>query len=141
MNANETVLTKFCIELFNSMPDAYVQKRMATILRAGEPDVTGILNKIRVEIEMKIYGNNPTEIQLRALKQWKDLGAISGWANSITSFIQIFDKEISKNQLQNIHWFLETKSRNRALKQQILDARKYVKELLYSRHNIFWEDV
>jgi hypothetical protein len=129
----EGKLTNFCLDLFNHMPDAYMQKRLAGMARSGEPDLTGILNKKRIEIEMKYEQNKPTKLQLLSLQRWNDLGAITGWANSIIAFIKIFEKELNQDQILSIYNSLKNNKLNRTFKYQIQESIDF---LLDTRHDI-----
>lgn len=48
---------------------------------AGEPDLTGCVAGIRVEIECKVPGKDATPLQKHCLAQWKEAGAITGIAH------------------------------------------------------------
>jgi len=61
----------------------WAHKRIATPGRAGEPDVTGCIFGIRIELEGKLPGEKPTKLQFAKLKRWEEAGAIAGWYTSL----------------------------------------------------------
>lgn len=49
---------------------------------AGEPDLFGSIDGRHFEIEVKQPGRKPEPIQHRRLEEWKETGAITGWATT-----------------------------------------------------------
>ena len=126
---SEKHITNFCINMINHMPYCYATKRIANLVRSGEPDVTGIINRIRLEIEYKKPGKNPTDLQKVHLEIWKDLGAIVGVSHSIVETIQILQSHITRDQLKKIKEYLKMKERSILLKEQIIEAISYLDSL------------
>lgn len=124
---SEKHITNFCIDMINNIPNCFASKRIANLIKSGEPDVTGIVNRIRLEIEFKVPGKNPTELQARELKKWDTLWAICGVSHSILETIQILSTHLTKDQKISIKQYLEEKKRSILLKEQILDANLYIK--------------
>jgi len=83
----EVDLNKQVAYWINGFGRAY--KRIATPGRAGEPDVSGCVFGIRVELEGKLPGNKPTPLQFKKLEWWKQAGAITGWYTSLREAQQI----------------------------------------------------
>jgi hypothetical protein len=79
----ESTLSKNYIEWLNSLPWTYAEKRLAGPGRKGRPDITGCSHGFRLEIEVKVYDNKPTEFQIYWLKKWQSSGAIAFWGNSL----------------------------------------------------------
>jgi hypothetical protein len=113
--------------MINNIPNCRASKRIANLIKSGEPDVTGIINRIRLEIEYKVPGKNPTELQARELKKWDSLGAVSGVSHSILETIQILSTNLTKEQKIAVQKYLEEKKRSILLREQILDANLYIK--------------
>lgn len=127
---SEKHITNFCIDLINNIPNCCAKKRIANLVKSGEPDVTGIVNRIRLEIEYKVPGKNPTELQARELSKWEELGAINGVSHSIQETIQILSTHITRDQIKAIRNYLEEKKRSILLKEQIAEANLYLNLIL-----------
>lgn len=67
----------------NSLPNAKLIKRPASMARNGEPDLTGCVDGKHIEIEVKAPGNKPTELQLKRLEEWDKVGAVAFWADDV----------------------------------------------------------
>lgn len=57
----------------------------------GDPDIYGSYNGIHFEIEVKEDDEQPTAIQRKRLKEWKESGAISFVARSVPEAIRKLD--------------------------------------------------
>ena len=123
---SEKHITTFCIDMINHIPYCYAKKRIANLIKSGEPDVTGIINRIRLEIEYKKPGKNPTTLQQIQLDMWTDLGAIVGVSHSIMETIQILQPHLTRDQIKKIIEYLEIKKRSILLREQILEANYYI---------------
>ena len=122
----ESHITKFCIDLINSIPNCYARKRIANMIRSGEPDVTGIINKTRLEIEFKKPDKKLSPLQKIDLKLWSDLGAITGVSHSVLETIFIIMPHITRDQIKAIKNYLIQKKRSVLLKDQIFEATDYI---------------
>jgi hypothetical protein len=80
---SEKSITNAILKWLNSIPGCYARKTLGGISNPGEPDISGCLNGRRLEIEVKAPGNKPTVLQERALKRWRESGAMSGVAWSL----------------------------------------------------------
>ena len=79
----EITLVKAFVKWLTSLEECHAYKRAAGRDRKGKPDVTGCIQGIRIEVEVKIGENTPTSIQLLHLRKWKEAGAITGWSNNL----------------------------------------------------------
>lgn len=67
-----------------------VEKRHGTQYgKVGQPDLTGCLDGVRFEIEVKFGKNKPTQMQYARLKEWSMAGAVVGVAWSVEDAMQI----------------------------------------------------
>ena len=90
----ERDLTNKIIKKLNKIDKCFVKKRYAGPMQKGQPDITGCIDSIRIEIEVKLPGNTPTPKQEEWLKRWYDVGAISFWTNNVDEAI---DKVLSRS--------------------------------------------
>ncbi len=74
----ETALNKKVSEWINTLPNSYAYKRLGYIHNKGQPDVTGCVRGIRIEIEGKLGSRKPSDLQSKRLRDWKAAGAITG---------------------------------------------------------------
>lgn len=49
----------------------------------GEPDILACYQGRMLQIECKAPGNGPTPIQEKAMRQWREAGAVAGVARSV----------------------------------------------------------
>lgn len=82
----ENGIVKDCLTWANCLPGAHFYKRKAGPNRKGQPDISGAVLGVRVEIEIKAPGNTPTELQIHKLKVWQKAGCISGWCDCLQEF-------------------------------------------------------
>ena len=111
--------------MINAIPYCYATKRMATLVKSGEPDVTGIINRIRLEIEYKKPGKSPTPLQEKQLAMWTDLGAVVGVSHSILETVLILEKHLTRDQFRFIRKHLIEKRRSILLQEQIIETMIY----------------
>ena len=72
------------VKYLRTVPGCAVRKRHGTAFGvAGDPDLYGIVGGRHFEIEVKRPGNQPTELQLRRLEEWRAAGALTGIAHSL----------------------------------------------------------
>lgn len=101
----EKPITNKIIDAINELPGREVRKRRSSgsTNNTGEPDVTGttcvrlgsLAVGIRLEIEVKQPGKKPTALQYSKLKDFRRLGAIAFWADSVNSALeQLFEWEL-----------------------------------------------
>ena len=84
----EKTITKRCLKWARKIPNSKFYKRKGSAYNKGEPDISGCVQGIRIEIEMKSPGNEPTALQASKIKEWTEAGAISGWTDSEEGFIR-----------------------------------------------------
>lgn len=92
----EKSITKRCLKWAQKIPCSKWYKRKGGETNKGEPDISGCVQGIRFEIEIKTPGNKPTDLQDFKIKEWKAAGAISGWADSEEKFITIVKEGYDK---------------------------------------------
>lgn len=49
---------------------------------AGQPDLDAVIAGRPVKVEAKQPGKRPTPIQYRRMREWQDVGALTGWFTS-----------------------------------------------------------
>lgn len=74
----EVDLNKKVAKWICSLPDAWAYKRLASEGNRGQPDVTGCIKGIRIELEGKMPGGKETPLQKNRLEKWRKAGAITG---------------------------------------------------------------
>ena len=80
----EIQLVHKIINWINQHENAHARKQHGGMYGTiGEPDITGCVNGRRIEIEVKLPGNEPTKIQLHRMKEWERCGALTGVAHSL----------------------------------------------------------
>jgi len=75
----EATLNNDVKEWIKSIEGCWAKKRLGTAGNRGMPDITGCVGPIRIEIEGKLPGNEPTKKQYAWLKIFAELGCITGW--------------------------------------------------------------
>jgi hypothetical protein len=85
----ESDLNKKVVDWLNTIDGCFAKKRQGGPGNAGQPDVTGCINGIRIELEGKIGDNKPTKLQLKWLRKWSKAGAITGVYWSLSDAQQI----------------------------------------------------
>ena len=100
----ESKLSKDYIKWLNSLPKTKAMKRWATTGRKGQVDITGCSHGYRLEIEVKIGNNRPTEKQKWWMNYWEKTGAIVFWGNNIADLkykllIELQDRGIFINDI------------------------------------------
>ena len=79
----ETNIVKNIKKKLETIPGVVVRKRHGTAFGIkGDPDLYGLVRGRHFEIEVKRPGENPTELQLSRMREWKAAGAITGVARS-----------------------------------------------------------
>ena len=96
----ETKLNKKIADWINTIGFAY--KRLGYIHNKGQPDVTGCIQGIRIELEGKLPGNKPTPLQKSMLRKWKAAGAITGVYHSLEEAQEIVIKGLKEHGI-SIH--------------------------------------
>ena len=92
MNGNkvyEKNISKAIIQNLNRMPMTKVWKRRAGPFEKGRADITGSCFGVRIEIEVKIPGKTPTDLQQKWLDEMTEKLCIAGIARSVDDAIQI----------------------------------------------------
>jgi hypothetical protein len=78
MTKKETAMNKDVADWICSFPNGNAYKRAAGPNNIGQPDVTGCLYGIRLELEGKRGTKTPSKIQAKRLREWAATGAITG---------------------------------------------------------------
>lgn len=88
----ETEITKEAITWLKSQPATYARKLHTGGMSGerGHPDIDGCTHGRALKIEMKRPGEKPTKIQMVRLLQWRESGALVGWATSVEEVRAIF---------------------------------------------------
>jgi len=60
---------------------------------AGDPDITGCIDGLHIEIEVKVFPEQPEPLQRHRLKQWAKAGACCCWVTSKAQALT-FQKEV-----------------------------------------------
>ncbi|MCP4878300.1 MAG: hypothetical protein GY896_22840 [Gammaproteobacteria bacterium] len=88
----EKSIVKACLDYLNSLPSSEFQKRHGSRTRSGDPDITGCLNGMHWEIEIKRPGKKPTDRQYSRLRTWSKAGAIAIWVTSLEGLREFMQK-------------------------------------------------
>ncbi len=88
----ETEITKEAITWLKTQPATYARKLHTGGMSGerGHPDIDGCTRGRALKIEMKRPGEKPTKIQMVRLLQWREAGALVGWATSVEEVRAIF---------------------------------------------------
>lgn len=88
---SERDITEQAIDWLKRQPATYAWKLFSGALgESGHPDIDGCSGGRSIKIEMKRPGKKPTPIQMARLRQWREAGAIVGWATSASQVQQLF---------------------------------------------------
>ena len=96
----ESTLNKNVVKWLNSIDGCLAKKRHGGAHNRGQPDVTGCLHGIRIELEGKIGNNKPTATQASWLKKWSAVNAITGVYWSLDEAKQIIAQQAIKHGIQ-----------------------------------------
>lgn len=93
----KTISNKIIKYINKTYTNAQVSKRLSTgsSNNTGYPDITGSIDGIRVEIEVKQPGKVPTKLQAHRLRTLKNLNIIAFWADSLESAIDQLNQALS----------------------------------------------
>lgn len=95
----EKAITNKIIKYINkNYPQSNIKKRYSSgsTNNTGYPDITGSICGIRIEIEVKQPGEEPTALQLSRLRKLKRYNVIAFWTDSLESAIKQLDIELIK---------------------------------------------
>jgi len=101
----EKPITNEILKFLNNITYCKAWKRLNTGMTGttGFPDITGVIHikscGVRIEIEVKDAGEEPSELQLSRLREFRGLGCISFWCDNLES---------AKKQFWNWVEFLES---------------------------------
>lgn len=69
-------MTNSILKYLNNLPRCKAEKRHGGIYgTSGRPDITGCIDGVRIEIEVKTGTNKPTKLQEKEIEAWKAAGA------------------------------------------------------------------
>jgi penicillin-binding protein-related factor A (putative recombinase) len=77
MRELESTFAKKTVKYLNTLPKCHAEKVMAHAGMRGKLDITGAINGLRFDIELKTYNNKPTPLQLKYLRWWTEVGSIA----------------------------------------------------------------
>lgn len=87
---SEADITKKSIRWLKRQPATYAWKLFGSVMgETGHPDIDGCTGGRSIKIEMKRPGERPTAHQMARLRQWRETGAIVGWASSVEQVQQL----------------------------------------------------
>lgn len=96
----ETTITKAVLAKARLIPGLLLRKRHVTMGVTGDPDLYGSYRGVHIEIEMKRPGEIPTPLQQQRMQEWRNAGAVVGWADSVEGALSIItDLERSRGVL------------------------------------------
>jgi hypothetical protein len=79
----ESTIVARCLVYLRKLSCSRWEKRHGTVYgRAGQPDISGCYHGWRVEIEVKVPGEQPTERQRHELHQWWMADALVAYVSS-----------------------------------------------------------
>jgi len=92
----KTITNKIIKYINKSYHQAIVKKRLSTgsTDNTGYPDITGSISGIRVEIEVKQPGCEPTKLQYSRIRKLNKNNCIAFWADSLESAIYQLDQAL-----------------------------------------------
>jgi hypothetical protein len=96
----EKTIVKECLKWAKSIPNSKWYKRHGGPGRRGEPDISGCVQGIRCEIEMKVPGNKPTDLQDFKIREWESCGAISFWTDSVDGFMHNLFNQLKQRGIE-----------------------------------------
>lgn len=89
----EKTIVASIMRWLKKQPDCHAEKRHGGMYgSAGRPDITGCVEGRRFEIEVKRPSGKTTKLQEIELAKWKQAGAITGVARSLSDAKEIFEK-------------------------------------------------
>ncbi len=77
MRELEANFAKRTVRYLNLLPKCRAEKVMAHAGMRGKLDITGVINGLRFDIELKVHDNKPTPLQLKYLRWWTEVGSIA----------------------------------------------------------------
>lgn len=99
---SESDITKSVITWLKDQPNTYAWKVFSGSMgENGHPDVDGCSNGRSIKIEMKRPTKRPTSIQMARLRQWRETGAVVGWATSLDHVQQLVTYSIAHPDWRN----------------------------------------
>jgi hypothetical protein len=108
---SEANLNKKVKDWINSIPGCWAYKRRGGPGNRGMPDISGCVGPVRVEIEGKLEGNEPTAKQTYFIELFKRQGCIAGWYTSLEQAQQIVSTEAAAHGFRIVQtgkkWDLE----------------------------------
>jgi len=102
-NLEKTITNKIIKYINKNYPNSEARKRLSTgsTNNTGYPDITGSINGIRIEIEVKQPGCEPSKLQYSRLRKLKKLNIIAFWADSLESAISQLDQQLCNWRLDD----------------------------------------
>lgn len=104
----ESQLTRQALSSVEKIPRSWFRKRRATAGLQGHPDITGVIEGVRVELEAKVPGGKVSQKQKYILAKYEACGAITGVFVTVEEFQRlIFDGLQKKGIHVNRNYFTQ----------------------------------
>jgi len=86
----EAPVVKAIVARLKAEPQCMVRKRHGTAFCfAGDADLYGCFRGRHFEIEVKRPGCEPSDLQRARLADWRNSGALAGWATSVAEALAV----------------------------------------------------
>jgi hypothetical protein len=86
----ETSITRRILTYLKTIPRCKAEKRHGGAFgNGGKPDITGCLDGLRFEFEVKRKGNVASFLQKKELAEWEDAGAVTAVVYSVQEVMTI----------------------------------------------------
>jgi hypothetical protein len=91
---SERAIVKAILAYLNGLPNCLARKRWGGGMGVvGEPDIDACIRGRSLQLEVKRPGENPTQLQVRRLEEWRKAGAVVGVVVSVDDTRSLLAKE------------------------------------------------
>ena len=91
---SERAIAKAILAYLNGLPNCLARKRWGGGMGVtGEPDIDACICGRSLQLEVKRPGENPTQLQVRRLEEWRKAGAVVGVVMSVDDTRSLLAKE------------------------------------------------
>jgi hypothetical protein len=94
----ESTITNKVIKKINAMDNCIVEKNHGGPFGHQKLDLTGAVNGLMFQLEMKAPGNKPTPKQYGTIKKWQRKGVHAGWADSVEGALEFIKPLMEENR-------------------------------------------